>query len=185
MRAIKINKKDNVAVVIKEAKKGDVLEGMGITLLSDVPQGHKVALVPMAKGDAVIRYGVTLGYLTEDVEKGAWINEKMLTLPPSPELSSLTFGGEGEYPSLQPERTTWMGYDNGEGKFAGTRNILGITTTVQCCAGVLRAATERIRRELLPKYKNVDDVSALIHPYGCGVAIDAPDAVIPIRCVKK
>ena len=152
MRAIKINKKDNVAVVIKEAKKGDVLEGMDITLLSDVPQGHKVALVPMAKGDAVIRYGVTLGYLTEDVEKGAWINEKMLTLPPSPELSSLTFGGEGEYPSLQPERTTWMGYDNGEGKFAGTRNILGITTTVQCCAGVLRAATERIRRELLPKY---------------------------------
>ena len=185
MRAIKINKKDNVAVVIKEAKKGDVLEGMDITLLSDVPQGHKVALVPMAKGDAVIRYGVTLGYLTEDVEKGAWINEKMLTLPPSPELSSLTFGGEGEYPSLQPERTTWMGYDNGEGKFAGTRNILGITTTVQCCAGVLRAATERIRRELLPKYKNVDDVSALIHPYGCGVAIDAPDAVIPIRCVKN
>ena len=81
MRAIKINKKDNVAVVIKEAKKGDVLEGMDITLLSDVPQGHKVALVPMAKGDAVIRYGVTLGYLTEDVEKGAWINEKMLTLP--------------------------------------------------------------------------------------------------------
>ena len=67
MRAIKINKKDNVAVVIKEAKKGDVLEGMDITLLSDVPQGHKVALVPMAKGDAVIRYGVTLGYLTEDV----------------------------------------------------------------------------------------------------------------------
>ena len=176
MRAIKINKKDNVAVVIKEAKKGDVLEGMDITLRSDVPQGHKVALTALKKGDAVVRYGVVLGYLTEDVEKGDWINEKMLTLPPSPELAELTFGGEGEYPSLQPERTTWMGYDNGEGKFAGTRNILGITTTVQCCAGVLRAATERIRRELLPKYENVDDVSALIHPYGCGVAIDAPPA---------
>ena len=185
MRAIKINKKDNVAVVIKEAKKGEELEGMDITLRSDVPQGHKVALSPLKKGDAVIRYGVVLGYLTEDVEKGDWINEKMLTLPPSPELSDLVFGGDGEYPTLQPERTTWMGYDNGEGKFAGTRNILGITTTVQCCAGVLRAATERIRRELLPKYKNVDDVSALIHPYGCGVAIDAPDAFIPIRCVKN
>ena len=55
MRAIKINKKDNVAVVIKEAKKGEELEGMDITLRSDVPQGHKVALSPLKKGDAVIR----------------------------------------------------------------------------------------------------------------------------------
>ena len=185
MRAIKINERDNVAVTIAEAKKGDVLEGFSITLRSDVPQGHKVALKPIGKGEACIRYGVVLGYLTEDVVPGDWINEHMLTLPPSPALETLVYGGEGEYPSINPERTTWMGYDNGDGKPAGTRNILGITTTVQCCAGVLRAATERIRKELLPKYPNVDDVSALIHPYGCGVAIDAPDAVIPIRCVKN
>lgn len=185
MRAIKINKKDNVAVVIAEAKKGEELDGFGIVLNSDVPQGHKVALSPIKKGEPCIRYGVTLGYLTQDVEKGDWINEHMLALAPSPKLSELRAGGEGEYPSFTPERKTWLGYDNGEGKFAGTRNILGIITTVQCCAGVLRAATERIKKELLPLYPNVDDVSALIHPYGCGVAIDAPDAFIPIRCVKN
>lgn len=185
MRAIKINKSDNVAVVIANATKGECLEGLNVTLLEDVPQGHKVALVPIKKGEACIRYGVVLGFLTEDVEPGRWINEHMLKIAPSPQLSELKAGHEGVIPDYDPERKTWMGYDNGPGKFAGTRNILGISTTVQCCAGPLRAAVDRIRRTILPKYPNVDEVSALIHPYGCGVAINAPDAVIPIRSVKN
>ena len=61
MRAIKINERDNVAVTIAEAKKGDVLEGFSITLRSDVPQGHKVALKTIGKGEACVRYGVVLG----------------------------------------------------------------------------------------------------------------------------
>jgi galactarate dehydratase len=52
-------------------------------------------------------------------------------------------------------------------------------------AGVTNFAVDRIKRELLPKYRNVDDVVALEHGYGCGVAIDAPDAVIPIRTLRN
>ena len=55
---------------------------------------------------------------------------------------------------------------------------------MQCVAGVLDVAVERIRKELLPKYPNVDGVVGLEHTYGCGVAIDAPDAVIPIRTLR-
>jgi galactarate dehydratase len=66
----------------------------------------------------------------------------------------------------------------------GTRNLLAITTTVQCVAGVLDVAVERIRRELLPQYPNVDGVVGLEHTYGCGVAIDAPEAPIPIRTLR-
>lgn len=62
---------------------------------------------------------------------------------------------------------------------------LGITTTVQCVTGVLEHAVKRIRAELLPKYPNVDDVVALTHSYGCGVAINARDAYIPIRTVRN
>ncbi|HVE53988.1 MAG TPA: UxaA family hydrolase, partial [Ramlibacter sp.] len=67
----------------------------------------------------------------------------------------------------------------------GTRNLLAITQTVQCVAGVARVAAERIRTELLPRYPNVDGVVALEHGYGCGVAIDAPDAAIPIRTLRN
>jgi galactarate dehydratase len=55
---------------------------------------------------------------------------------------------------------------------------------VQCVAGVLAFAVQRIKAELLPRYPNVDDVVALEHGYGCGVAIDAPDAVVPIRTLR-
>jgi galactarate dehydratase len=67
----------------------------------------------------------------------------------------------------------------------GTRNILAITTTVQCVAGVVEFAVKRIKDELLPKYPNVDDVVGLEHTYGCGVAIDAPDAIVPIRTLRN
>jgi galactarate dehydratase len=50
---------------------------------------------------------------------------------------------------------------------------------------VLDHAVKRIKDELLPKYPNVDDVVALTHSYGCGVAITATDAYIPIRTVRN
>lgn len=71
-----------------------------------------------------------------------------------------------------------MGYKNTVGP-AGTRNILGIVTTVQCAAGVVNVAVQKIKQELLPKYPHVDDVVAVNHPYGCGVAINAPLASFP------
>ena len=78
---------------------------------------------------------------------------------------------------------TFQGYRNADGS-VGTRNLLAITTTVQCVAGVVGHAVERIRSELLPKYPHVDGVVALEHTYGCGVAIDAVGAEIPIRTLR-
>lgn len=69
--------------------------------------------------------------------------------------------------------------------FAGTRNLLGISTTVQCVTGVLNVAVERMRRELLPKYTNVDGIVPINHAYGCGVAINAPEAKVPIRALRN
>ena len=56
---------------------------------------------------------------------------------------------------------------------------------MQCVAGVVDFAVQRIKAELLPKFPNVDDVVALEHTYGCGVAIDAPGAEIPIRTLRN
>jgi galactarate dehydratase len=82
------------------------------------------------------------------------------------------------------EGYTFEGYLNEDGSI-GTRNILGISTSVQCVVGVLNYAVKRIKDELLPKYPNVDDVVSINHSYGCGVAIHAPEARIPIRTVQN
>ena len=78
---------------------------------------------------------------------------------------------------------TFEGYPGAYG--VGTKNILAISTTVQCVAPTVEFAVRRIKQELLPRFPNVDDVAAITHPYGCGVAIDAPGAEIPIRTLRN
>lgn len=184
-RCIRINSFDNVAIAVHNIEKGTVVID-DVVARADIPQGHKIALAEIPKGSPVIRYGVTLGYASKDIRRGDWINEKMLELPATPDVTGMTYGTgtHWDFPYVPP-RTTFEGYRNPKGGFAGTRNILAITTTVQCVAGVLNIAVDRIKREILPRYPNVDDVVPINHSYGCGVAINAPDAEIPIRAIKN
>jgi len=55
----------------------------------------------------------------------------------------------------------------------------------QCVAGTVEFAIKRIRDELLPKYPDVDDVIAITHAHGCGVAINACGAAVPIRTLQN
>ena len=181
---IRLNPRDNVAIVVNAMAKGTELMP-GVVTLSDIPQGHKVALHDIPKDGDIIRYGVTLGYALDAIPKGSWINEHMLRLPTSPALDDMPWGTNIRTELPEAPVKTWMGYRNPEGGYAGTRNILGIQTTVQCVQGVLDVAVERIRKELLPKYPNVDDVVAINHAYGCGVAINAPEAKVPIRALRN
>lgn len=181
---IKINEKDNVAIAIHDIVKGtEVLPG--VVTVCDIPQAHKIALTDCPKGTEVVRYGVVLGTTNEDVPRGGWINEKNLVMAPAPDLDAMEFGTNIVTDLPKPKRTTWLGYRNPNGGYGGTRNILGINTTVQCVAGVLNVAIKRIKDEILPKYPNVDDVIAVNHQYGCGVAIDAPEAKVPQRIIRN
>ena len=185
MKVIQIKDIDNVAVAIHDTPAGtEVLPG--VVTRQDVPQAHKIALRDIPKGGEIVRYGVVLGYAKDPIPTGAWINEHMLELPESPSVDDMPWG-TNLVPAERlpdPPRTTWMGYRNAAGP-AGTRNLLGIVTTVQCAAGVLKVAVERIKKELLPKYPHVDGVVAVTHPYGCGVAINAREAPIPIRAITN
>ncbi|MDB5911545.1 MAG: garD, partial [Ramlibacter sp.] len=105
-------------------------------------------------------------------------------MPDARGLEDLPIGTARPEPQPPLEGYTFEGYRNADGS-VGTRNILAITQTVQCVAGVTEFAVQRIKSELLPRYPNVDDVVALEHSYGCGVAIDAPDAVVPIRTLRN
>ena len=182
---LKVTDRDNVAIAVQDIPAGtQVLPGL--TARDNIPHAHKIALTDIEKGGEVVRYGVCLGHALRQLPAGSWINEHMLELPESPPLDDMPYGTNLVLPAQLPDppRTTWLGYRNAAGP-AGTRNLLGIVTTVQCAAGVVRVAVERIKKELLPKYPHVDGVVAVTHPYGCGVAINAPMAKIPIRAVAN
>jgi galactarate dehydratase len=177
--------RDNVAIVANDGglPAGTVLPE-GLTLRDQVPQGHKVALVDVPADTPVWRYGVAIGYALKDIAAGSWVHERLLQMPSARSLDDLPIATVKPDPLPPLEGYTFEGYRNADGS-VGTRNILAITTTVQCVSGVVSFAVERIKAELLPKFPHVDDVVGLEHTYGCGVAIDADGADIPIRTLRN
>jgi galactarate dehydratase len=182
---IQINPQDNVAIIVnsKGLSQGTIFP-CGLELEEYVPQGHKVTLTNLAIGDAIVRYGEVIGHAAAPVKRGRWLKESLVKLPTPPELDELPIATK--IPDRLPplEGYTFEGYRNADGS-AGIKNILGITTSVQCVAGVLDYAVREIKKEILPNYPNVHDVVAINHTYGCGVAINAPEAEIPIRTIQN
>ena len=181
---IRMHASDNVAIVANDGglPAGTVLPG-GLVLRDKVPQGHKVALVDLPARSAVLRYGIPIGHALQDITAGSWVHERLLDMPGARALEHLPMATV-KPPALPAlEGYTFEGFRNANGS-VGTRNILAITTTVQCVSGVVEFAVTRIKNELLPQYPNVDDVVGLEHSYGCGVAIDAEGADIPIRTLR-
>ena len=183
-RVVRMHPADNVAIVVNDGglAAGTVLD-RGLVLRDKVPQGHKVALSDLETGQAVMRYNVPVGYARQNIPAGSWVHERLLDIPPARELLGLPMATVKPATQVPLEGFTFEGFVNADGS-VGTRNLLALTTTVQCVAGVVKIAVERIERELLPLYPNVDGVVGLEHSYGCGVAIDAPGAEIPIRTLR-
>ena len=182
---IRMHAADNVAIIANDGglPAGTLLPG-GPVLVEHVPQAHKVALEDIPEGGVVRRYDVPIGYAVRPIPAGSWVHEKLLQMPEARSLEGLPIATVRP-PAPEPlTGYTFEGFRNADGS-VGTRNILAITQTVQCVAGVTAFAVQRIKSELLPRFPNVDDVVALEHGYGCGVAIDAPDAIIPIRTLRN
>ena len=180
---VKMRDEDNVAIVVQDVKAGDTVI-KGVRAKSAIPQGHKIALEDIPQGRAITRYGVMLGRAKKDIQKGEWVDETMLDLPVPPGLDDMIFGRNIRTDLPKAPTATFWGYDTSE-RYAGTLNLLAVHTTVQCVTGVLNVAVESMRRELLPQYPNVDGIVPINHAYGCGVAINAPEAKVPIRTLQN
>ena len=161
---IKINKDDNVAVALKPIAKGTTVDvaGTNVTTLEDIPQGHKFAIKPIKKGDAVIKYGFRIGYAQADVEVGGWIHTHNLRTALG-ELLDYTYNPEGHKDVEPTDEAYFEGYMRENGK-VGVRNEVWIIPTVGCVNSIARAIEATAR---LNKPEGVDEVVAFTHPYGC------------------
>jgi altronate hydrolase len=162
---LKINPADNVAVAIVELKKGEtvVVDGISVTLIEDIPAGHKFALVPFKSGDNVIKYGYPIGHATSDQQQGAWMSDKniktnlagLLDYVYEPQLVNVTVPSDGR---------TFKGYARKNGD-VGIRNEIWVIPTVGCVNGVVNQLVEKLKEET--KGEGVDAIVAFPHNYGC------------------
>ena len=142
---IRMDGRDNVAIVANDGglPAGTVLSS-GLVLRDKVPQGHKVALTDLPAQTPVLRYGIAIGYALHDIPAGSWVHEGLLRMPGARALTGLPIATLSPPPQAPLTGYTFEGYRNADGS-VGTRNILAITTTVQCVAGVVAQAVAAVR----------------------------------------
>jgi len=136
------------------------------TLACDVPLGHKIAVQRIAAGQPVHKFGQLIGFATAEIAPGQWVHSHNLAnVDPLLEYEKST----AIPPALPPiEGRTFSGYRRADGR-AGTRNYIGIISTVNCSASVSKYIAERFDESLLRDYPNIDGVVAFTHDTGCGM----------------
>lgn len=160
---IKIHTNDTVCVALAPISAGTVVSvgNEEVTAREDIPQGHKMALKTLKKGEEIIKYGFRIGYATEDIEAGSWVHTQNLKTA----LGDLL---EYQYHPVNKDITPtehayFNGYRRENGK-VGVRNELWIIPTVGCVNSIA-TALERQAKQLV--VGSIDDVAAFPHPYGC------------------
>ncbi|HEX5579830.1 MAG TPA: SAF domain-containing protein, partial [Candidatus Limnocylindria bacterium] len=136
-RYLRLHEADNVAVIVNDGGvSAGTAFGDGLRVRDSIPQSHKGALRAIAEGEAVLRYGQVIGAARRAIPAGSWVKESDLVMPTPPALDSLPRCTDMPPDAPPLEGYTFEGYKNADGS-VGTRNLLGITTTVQCVTGVL------------------------------------------------
>lgn len=161
---LKIHGDDKVAVALKPLTAGMVLDvsGTEVTLLEDIPQGHKFALCDIAAGESVIKYGSPIGMAKEAIAKGAWIHTHNMKTGLG-DLLNYTYDPQPTALEKPEEVSYFQGYRRADGK-VGVRNEIWIIPTVGCVNNI---ATAIERRAQVYKKGSIEAIAAFPHPYGC------------------
>ena len=167
--SIRLAPEDNVVVARIDILSGTELPGEGVTALDVVPAGHKIATRPIAAGEPVRKYDQIIGFASEPVDAGAHVHVHNCAMGDferdyaiGQDRKPVDFVPEGE-------RASFQGFLRADGR-VGTRNYIGVLTSVNCSATAARFIAEAVEERILADYPHVDGVVALTHSTGCGMA---------------
>ena len=161
---LRISPADNVAVALRDLKKGAriSLDGQPITLLQDIPFGHKVALIDLAAGENIIKYGAPIGHALVKIAAGEHVHTHNLKT----NLDGLLNYTYTPAPPVKPataQAATFQGYVRPDGR-VGVRNEIWIIPTVGCVSATAQRLAKLAHEKLAGR---VDGVYAYTHNMGC------------------
>ena len=166
---LRLGAQDNVLVATSRIAKGAAL-GEGVVARQAIPFGHKVAAEAIAPEQPIRKFGQVIGFASQPIAPGDWVHEHNVFLHDF--RRDHRIGAEFRPESILPveEQATFLGYRRKNGR-VGTRNYIGILTSVNCSASVARFIAEAATRSgLLDDFPNVDGVVSFTHGTGCGMA---------------
>lgn len=167
---IRLHPSDEVVVACRDIAAGERIAAEDCSAEDVVPSGHKLAIRPIRAGVRVHKYDQIIGVATRDIRAGQHVHEHNLGMLERAGEYDLNGGMRAADQLPDSERASFAGFRRDDGR-VGTRNFLGILTSVNCSATVAQQiAREAERRGLLDAFPNVDGVVALTHSSGCGMA---------------
>lgn len=167
-RMLTLHPQDNVAVALADIDAGEIDVFTGLKALQAVKQGHKIAIAPISAGQNVLRYGQTIGQATVDIAAGEHVHVQNLGMGEH----SNDYAHASEAKVLAPiiDQRTFNGYHRTDGS-VGTRNYLGILTSVNCSGSVAKFIAEAAEKSgLLDDFPNIDGIVPITHGTGCGMS---------------
>ncbi len=160
---LQLHQADTVAIALTALAPGD-----GSIATEPVPASHKVALRAMAMGDAVLRYGQIIGRASQPIAAGQHVHSHNLAM--SSQRVDHAFASRVAPLPAPDQPRTFDGYHRADGR-VGTRNYIGVLTSVNCSGSVARFIVEAVEKSgLLDAYPNVDGIVPIVHGSGCGMA---------------
>lgn len=166
--AIRLHPDDNVVIAYREIAPRTTIPGENVTTNTPVPAGYKIATRAISKGEPIRKYNVTIGFAAKDISPGSMLhshNIEFREFDRDPRHAS-------EYQPIVPvpeeNRAVFQGIVRADGRVA-TRNYVGILSSVNCSATVIRKIAEHFTPEVLADYPNIDGVVAFAHGLGCGM----------------
>ncbi|MGF1624563.1 MAG: UxaA family hydrolase [Alphaproteobacteria bacterium] len=167
---IRLNPADNVVVARADLLPGADVPSEGIAAGEHIPAGHKIATAAIADGQPVRKYNQIIGFAKGDIAVGAHVHVHNCEMQDFARDYAFC---QDMHPTAyfpEAERATFQGFRRANGK-CGTRNYLGILTSVNCSATAAKYISRAVERSgILADYPNVDGVVALTHSTGCGMA---------------
>ena len=179
--AVHLRPTDTIAVAARPIPAGAevTFDGTTVRLPAAVKMGHKFAVRPISEGDAVTKFGQTIGFASRPVHPGEHVHTHNVRADKF--HRDYAFGVDRPAPQPPPADTrTFLGYDRGADRPAhrryGTRNYVAIISTVNCSASTSKYIAEKVRASgMLSQFPNVDGVVPVVHKQGCGHQYEGPD----------
>ena len=156
---IRIHPKDNVAVALHTIAAGTEFEG--VVAQTEIPQGHKMALLALEENAQVMKYGFSIGHATATIAPGQWVHTHNMATNLSGEMT-YTYEPDLQYLQSVPAET-FQGYRRKDGK-VGVRNEIWVIPTVGCVNDVAKALVKE-NQDLVTG--SVDGLYTFTHPFGC------------------
>ncbi|MFV0358604.1 UxaA family hydrolase [Tropicimonas sp.] len=166
--AIRLNPDDNVVVALTNLKAGQKIGAVDAPLVQPVPRGHKIATRAISKGENVLRYGQIIGQAKADIAVGEHVHVHNLGV--GEHTQDYAFGTAARPLPAPTDKRSFLGYHRADGQ-VGTRNYIGILTTVNCSGSVAKFIAEAAEKSgLLDDLPNVDGIVPIAHGTGCGMS---------------